>query len=321
MVRDTTPVAVKALLPNDLSRLAPGTGSSEVGTLPTNNYGWFELLQAFGYPCQNTADTTDIDPQHIYAMAGPGPWALPLNQLESLLNHATVLLDAEAADVIRQRDLGQLIGLKDVHWHCHNNDEPFSIEQALGQVGDDIPQRSGVNFVPDDWLLATFDTASAARPRTEILDCYLKSLGTGTYLYTNEAGGRGLVLPMTLPLCGPLYDWNRKHWLDQFLSEICDPLPVPFLTETPWVLISARQSRDHRTVFLANPMFETYEQLRIQLPPAWIDGQWNCQLHSRDKPTNIEVDKTGILTIHTEFVGADWLMLAGRIGLDTTATS
>ena len=312
LVTNSEPVAIKALIPTETARRAPGTGPADPRALPTANHDWFCYLQPFGYPCTNIADTTRLqfDGPGTYALSGPAPWGLSDDQLHQLLSSATVLLDPAAAHVIKQRGLAQLIGLNHITWRRHT-DHPFSIEQALDTQPADVPQRSGLNFVDDDWSLATFDLTAAGQPQTEILDCYLNSLGVGTYLYQNPAGGRGLVLPTSLPLPDTLFDWTRKRWLDRFLHQLHGPAQTPYLIDAAWIYLSARTTARHKTIFLINTTFETCPRLTIQLPPDWAQLDWSLALHGRDLPATITVDPDHTLTFQGEFVGADWMLLIG----------
>ena len=314
LVRDTEPVGITIMIPEDVTRFAPGTGKADMMKLPKSNYGWYFFLEAYGYPCQCIADMKkDIDTSgnKTYALAGEAVWGLSDELLEKLLSEGTLLLDAPAAGIIHQRGFGKLIGVNEMQWYRHM-DWPFSIEQALNTPSGHVPERSGVNFVPEDWRLATFELNDCGEGKTEILDCYLKSLGIGTFLYRNASGGKGLVSPLSLPVHEMIYDWTKKRWLDRFLGQLYNSVPMPFLTDSAWVYITARQKADCRTIFLANGTYEIPESISIQLPADWTKLDWSILLHGREKDGSVEIDTNGLMRMRTEFVGADWLMLVGR---------
>lgn len=314
LVKDSEPVGITSIIPSQTTRCAPGSGEANVAKLPTSHYSWFIFLQAYGYPCRHIADmkkNIDTNGNNTYALAGASVWGLTDELLEKLLRESTLLLDAAAVDIIHQRGFGELVGVKAIQWYRHV-DRPFSIEQALNTSAGHIPERSSVNNVPDDWKLATFKINENAEGKTEILDCYLKSLGIGSYLYRNASGGKGLVLPLTLPISELLYDLTKKRWLDRFLGQLYDSAVMPFLTDSAWVYITARQKADCRTIFLVNGTYETCEVLSIQLPGDWAKLDWSVHLHGRGKGGSIEIGTDSLMTVRTEFVGADWLLLVGR---------
>jgi len=313
LMGDTQPVGIEAVLPTNTVEAAPGAGVDRIDAIPNIHYGWFNYLQACGYPCRNRGQVEAVDPEKVYALAGPPVWALQTPLLEEMLGKATVLLDAQAAQVILNRGLGELIALRDMRLYTQDVVQ-FSFEQAVEPYGDDVPQRAGVNMVEDvpGYQVATFDTTDRAEVKTELFDCYHNCVGKGSYLYRNPQGGGGVVTSTTLPLPDRLFNWCRKRWIDQWLRAARDPVPVPYLVDSPWVYIAAGSGDALRTIFLMNATFETYETLRIALPPEWAKLDWSVELHGRDRQGTAAVEDSSHLIINTQFVGSDWLLLVGR---------
>ena len=312
-VRDTQPLGVLCLQPLGTASAAPGSGSPNPFHIPTIHYGWFTYLQACGYPCTVQTRCDRIGPDRLCALAGPSVWTFAQDTLENLLSHNTVLLDAIAAEIIHRRGLGRLIGLEALTRLGHH-ERPFILEEALEVPPDRVPQRASINAIDEDpdYRIALYQTAPSAQPKTRVLDADLQPLGTGSYAYANDRGGKGIVLPTPLPPPIRLYTRFRKLWLDQWLEELGAAANLPRLVEAPWVYISARSSADVKTIFLANAMFEVYDRIELLVPQGWTSLDWSQALHGRDCPVSVRFTDPRRMAVTTEMVGNDWLILSGR---------
>jgi hypothetical protein len=129
--------------------------------------------------------------------------------------------------------------------------------------------------------------------------------------FRNASGGRGLILPYRLPAEFLPHVWSRKHWLDQWLEELAGEVGLPFLTDGPWVHLAARSGPGHKTLFLANQMFEIHDKLHLRLPKDFALAEWKIELHCRDKKGTVRIEED-LMTVEVELAGNDWMMLVGR---------
>jgi hypothetical protein len=304
-------VGIQAVLPADTAYRAPGKGKTLVPDLPTVSYGWSMYLGGFGYPCINQPKIDAVDPGQIYALANDSVYAIPEEKLRAILQTSTVLLDADAARIIIERNMGNLIGINQVNRH-NREESPYSFEERVDHERQSaIPDRASVNMTQGDAFVCTYELTSKAQARTIIKDCYNQSLGAGCVTFRNEAGGRGLILPYRLPAEFLPHVWSRKHWLDHSLEELAGEIRVPFLIDAPWVHLAARSGSDHKTLFLANQMFEIYRKVHLRLSKDFARAQWKIALHGRDEKGTVRVEGD-LMTVETELAGNDWMMLIGR---------
>lgn len=308
-VAGTEPVGIEAVLPLQTTRLAPGKGGSSVADLPTINFGWYTHLQGFGYPCVNRVGLDHAAAGAICALSGDAAWGLPDEVLRPRLETGRVLLDAEAARIIMDRGLGTLIGLRGIN-RLDRQASTYSFEEHVDPAPDKVPERASVNW-PDRGYVHVYDLDPAAGARTLIKDCFNNVLGPGSVIYANASGGRGLILPYPLPESYSLHTWARKHWMDRWLAEVSGGVAVPHLVNGCWVYISARSGPRGKTIFLANQMFETYDRLELRLPPDFAAARWTMAFHGRDRQGEVRAQGDR-LTVATEFIGNDWLMLMGK---------
>ncbi len=309
MIKDTSPIGVQAILPNNTTDLAPGTGICDLRKLPTINYGWFIYLQGYGYPCIDTPEIASVDSSQIYGLSGNSVWGLSDDLLRELLAGGTVLLDAEAAAIIHKRGMGGLIGIKGITRY-YREDYPYSFEEHVGRDKDEIPERASVNKPVQDIFVCVYELSEGASVRTEMKDCFLRTMGPASVTYQNSSGGKGLVLPFALPAPVVFYGWERKRWIDRWLAELTGSCPLPNVADEAWVHLAARIGADYKTIFLANETFEFIEQMQVNLPAGWEKLDWQIKIHNRDKAGKTEIHGQS-LKITAEMAGNDWIMLVG----------
>jgi uncharacterized protein YqgV (UPF0045/DUF77 family) len=311
IVKETQQVGIRAILPTDTGYHAHGKGKPSIPDLPTVSYGWSAYLGGFGYPCINQPKIDAVDSKQIYALAGDAVYAIPDEKLRAILQTNIVLMDADAARIIVERKMGDLIGITKANRH-NREESSYSFEEAVtDQKQNIIPVRASVNLTQGDALVCSYELTRIANARTVIKDCYNQSLGAGCVTYRNSSGGRGLILPYRLPAEFLPHVWARKHWLDEWLTELAGGVSLPFLTDGPWVHLAVRSGSSHKTLFLANQMFEIRNKLHLRLSEDFAGAGWKIELHSRDKKGSVRVDGD-LMTIETELAGNDWLMLVGR---------
>jgi hypothetical protein len=311
LVRGSRQVGVQAILPADTGYHAPGKGKPSIPDLPTVSYGWSAYLGGFGYPCINQPKIESVDGGAIYALAGDSVYAISDEILRVILQKNIVLLDADAARIIAERKMNDLIGIARVNRH-NREESTYSFEEEVTEQNQNIiPVRVSVNMTQGDAFICTYELASIARARTVIKNCYNESIGAGCVTYRNHSGGRGVILPYRLPGEFQPHGWARKHWLDEWLTELAGEVSLPYLTDGPWVHLAVRSGPTHKTLFLANQMFEVHEKLHLRLPNEFTGTKWIIELHSRDKKGTVKID-CNMMTIEAELVGNDWLMLVGR---------
>jgi hypothetical protein len=311
LAAQTTQLGVQAIVPADTTKFAPGNGKPEVGNLPTAYYGWFVYLGGFGIPCINVPTVPEIDTSKIYALAGDAVAGLSDEQLKKVLSTATILLDADAADRIFHRGLGNLIGLEKTTRRDREEDI-FAFEENLTRDSDDIPQRASLNLPQKNFCVNFYELTRFAQARTVVKDCFLNVMGVGSFTYKNTSGGKGLVLPHDVPAVelSP-HSWIRKAWIDQWLDELAGEVTMPQLIDGAWVHLSARSGDRVKTIFLANQMYEVYSSISIRLPQNMTNLKWTLDMHARDKSGSVKLNGD-VLTVETDFVGNDWLVLKGQ---------
>ncbi len=311
MIAESRQIGIQSILPITTAYTAPGKGKSSIHGLPTVNYGWSIYLGGFGYPCINQPMLQATQPKQIYALAGDPVWAISDAELRNLLQANFVLLDAEAARIIVERNFGELIGIAGIKHH-ERETSTYSFEESLdGDAKNKMPQRASVNMTEKNAFVQIYDLMTSAQARTVIKDCYNNPLGAGSVTYRNATGGRGLILPYRLPCEFLPHVWARKYWLDRWLEELAGGVTLPFLADAPWVHLSARIGPRQKTLFMANQMFEIYDRLNLYLPDDFASTDWKIEIHSRDKKGRVFVDD-GRMTVETELAGNDWLLLVGR---------
>ena len=312
LTAESKPIGVQAILPVNTTAVAPGNGIANLPYLPTTHYGWFIYLGGFGIPCVNKPVMGEVDSAQVYALAGDSVWAIPDGPLKKMLETAVVLLDADAARIVVERGCGELIGVKKID--RYNREESiFSIEESVNYISNEIPERASVNLPERNFFINSYELSNIAKPKTKIKDCFLNDMGPGSVIYRNATDGKDLILPYTVPSIDLFpYGWTRKYWLNRWLSELCGSFPMPQLVNGTWVYISAHAKGMQKTIFLANQMYEVYQELKIRLPEDFACLNWRMEIHSRDKVGTVK--KTDeILTVATEFVGNDWIILVGTL--------
>jgi len=306
----STPIGVQAVLPANTTAVAPGKGIAGISNLPTTHYGWFVYLSGFGIPCVNRPVIPQIDAEQLYALAGDAVWAIPDASLRNMLESAAVLLDADAARIVLERGLGDLIGLKKVTRYDREQ-SMFSFEEHVDRDPNEIPERAGLNRPLRDFFICLYDLTEISKPRTMVKDCFLRDMGAGSVIYRNATGGRGLILPFAVPAENLIpHGWTRKKWIDRWLRELCGAVTLPQLINGAWMHISVHD-KGHKTIFLANQMFEFYKDIQIRLPKEYVHLNWRMEIHSRDMAGKIKLNGD-LLTVETELAGNDWLMLVGE---------
>jgi hypothetical protein len=290
---------------------APGKGKASIPDLPTVSYGWSAYLGGYGYPCLNRPKIEAVDAGAIYALAGDSVYAISEDKLQAILQTSMVLLDADATKIIVDRKMGDLIGITCVNRHNREESTYSYEEQVTDQKQNIIPVRASVNLTQGDAYVCTYNLTPIAQARTVIKDCFNESLGAGSVTFINSNGGRGMILPYRLPAEFLPHGWARKHWLDEWLTELAGGVQQPFLTDGPWVHLAARSSLSHKTLFLANQMFEIRNKLHLRLPADFVQAKWKIELHSRDKKGTVQVDGN-LMTVEAELAGNDWMILVGR---------
>ena len=287
-VRGSRQVGVQAILPADTGYYAPGKGKTAIPDLPTVSYGWSAYLGGFGYPCINQPKIESVDGGAIYALAGDSVYAISDEKLQTILKTNIVLLDTDAARIIGERKMSDLIGIARVNRH-HREESTYSFEEEVTEQTENIiPVRASVNMTQGDAFVCSYELTASARARTVIKNCYNESLGAGCVTYRNSSGGRGLILPYRLPAEFLPHGWVRKHWLDEWLTELVGGVKLPYLIDGPWVHLAVRSGPTHKTLFLANQMFEIRNKLQLRLPDEFTGAKWKYELHSRDKKGNGE---------------------------------
>lgn len=307
----TQQLGIQAIVPSNTTEFTPGNGKEGLHNLPTANYGWFVYLGGFGIPCINVPVLGDLDSSKIYALAGDAVAGLSDHQLKKILESATVLLDANAADRIFKRGLGHLIGLKKVTRRDREEDI-FAFEENVKHNPNEVPERASLNLPQRDFCVNYCELTNDAQARTVIKDCFLNIMGAGSITYKNATGGKGLILPHDVPALGLLpHNWIRKAWIDQWLGELTGGVTMPQLIDGAWVHISARAGDRVKTIFLSNQMYEVYSSISIRLPKNMTNLKWTLDMHARDKTGSVKLNGD-VLTIETDFVGNDWIVLKGE---------
>lgn len=306
----TEQIGIRTFAPINTPRLAPGTGVADLHQLPSFVYGWYGYLASFGYSVIPQTSVTPTDPRNIYTLEGNTVWAFSDAQLTDLLTRCKVLIDAAAARIIAKRGFAQLIGLKDSRVIERDAGE-YSWEESVEVPATEVAQRAGVNC-SETGKITVFETLPQAEVRTMIMDCFGKPVGVGSYTHANSAGGRTLVLPLTLPESYLVQNWIRKRWMDLWINELNGGIvPVPVLLDGAYVFVSSRIGKHEKTIFLSNLALEFYHKLSMRLPKEFASMTWDGFTHSRDAAVTVKV-VGDIMTIETELAGNDWLHLCGH---------
>jgi hypothetical protein len=307
----TQQLGVQAIVPSNTTEFAPGNGKEGLQNLPTAYYGWFIYLNGFGIPCVNVPVLGDLDSSKIYALAGDAVAGLSDEQLKKILGSATILLDADAADRIFKRGLGNLIGLKNVT-RCDREEDIFAFEEIAKHDPANVPERASLNLPQRNFYVNFYELTNDAQARTVVKDCFLKVMGAGSVTYKNATGGKGLILPHDVPALDLLpHNWIRKAWIDQWLGKLTNGVTMPQLIDGAWVHISARAGDQVKTIFLSNQMYEIYSSISIRLPKNMTNLKWTFDMHARNKAGSVKLNGD-VLTVETDFVGNDWIVLKGE---------
>ncbi len=307
LVAGTRQLGVRCLVPTDTCRQAPGRGIADIRELPTANYGWFATLSGFGYPCTSEPMPGQPDPAEVYALAGEAVWGLQDRELKIFLETCTVLLDADAAKIISDRGMANLIGLKGITRYERHADL-YTFEQHVDTPKNEIPERASLNLCEKSFI-HTYDLTLSAQTRTMIFDCFSRPVGTGCFTYRNPTGGRGLVLPHRIPCEFPFHVWSRKIWFDRWIEDLSGGVPVPRVVDAAWMYMSVHCGQGRRTIFLANQTFEVCTSVQLRLPEDFARATWRLELASRSQSGVVRA-AGNTLTVDAELAGNDWIVLA-----------
>ncbi len=166
--------------------------------LDANSFGPGQLLLPLGVP-------VSAEMQPVNALFGSLAWAWSDAELRRMLGGG-LLLDAQAAEILRRRGFAREIGLAALTM-LDREESLYALEEVLSpRAGPPVGHLFSVNL---QRRLAALRPASGAAAWTRILTPARRSLGAGLVAFRNRHGGRVVTLAATAPAALPMSDHRQ----------------------------------------------------------------------------------------------------------------
>ncbi len=249
--------------PRSSYTLKTSGGQSPDALRPRETF-WAEYLSAFGI-----ANCYCTDPSITgvtIAVSGQYFRNLTEQQVRFLLESNRAMLDGEAVATLIDMDLGHLLPIESIEWHCLNSGY-HSFEQVCnGQVYHGLPEaRMSVQGLSEtlesgDWLDITYNTDVKAL--TKLHSPQGEPVGQGVVRYNNL-----IIFPFGrfredyLSFLHPV----RQEILQSLLLESMDRFPV-MVKNLPYTTVNHFDRGGRQIMLLSNFGSDDYESVDLSLP-------------------------------------------------------
>ena len=182
------PVGVGLPWSEDMARRMHTRAGGRWDALLCPSRGWSHWLGPLGYSFTMRAAP------HINALAGPIAWTYSADEIRQWLS-GSVLLDGDAAAILVERGLGDLIGLKSARF-ITQTEVLYALECCTdAEFGLRVGGRMIIDDRPHAVRLLQGVLAEEAREVSELVNPLIQRVGHGLVLFENVSGGRIAIVP------------------------------------------------------------------------------------------------------------------------------
>ena len=174
----------------DLGRRIHTDGSGKWQSFQIPARGWANVLGAAGHSFMMRPS------ESVNALGGVNVWGFSDDELREWLSGG-VILDAVAADILVERGLGELIGVKSSRL-VSQDELLYSVEHALdGNFALRVGAETSINGRAYSEKIFQAELSEGARAVQDIRNPLNEPVGHGMILFENKVGGRVAIVPWT----------------------------------------------------------------------------------------------------------------------------
>lgn len=244
----------------EMGRRAHTDGSGRWQSLHVPSRGWATWLGGCGL-----AFTTR--PQPVNALAGPLAWCFNEVELRQWLAGG-LLLDGEAAAILVERGLGDLVGLRAGRWVEHGS-PLWSVEHCLDP---DFALRAGADLSVNDLgyarRLYQADLLPGARLASDLRGPRQHVVGRGLTLFENALGGRVAVVPWSAE-AGVFLNAQRVAQLTKTVGWLDRTGSVGRAAGAPWLAAQFLADNNRRRGVVWNAGADEVSECIVHPPAGW----------------------------------------------------
>ena len=259
---------IKVLVDQDSSYHLQTTAGKNVEELLPHEKNWASLLGAFSFATSilPVNQKTSLE-NEIIAVSGQLLRNLANDQITALLKKNFVLLDGESVQVLLDRNLGNLLHVKNAEWHpVRTNYQSF--EQADGHIVDGVKNpRITMLQHTGNYLKIEYQPQSDVNVWSFAYNSIDEKLGNVMAVIDQHI----IVLPMDQD---PRHGWDSQFttYKQGLLQQMLDSIkPVDYLIGMPNVKLLVEN--DGQKAWLANFTLDGYQQIKWHLAAPLVSNE------------------------------------------------
>ena len=286
---------IKVLVDQDSSYHLQTTAGKNVEELLPHEKNWASLLGAFSFATSilPVNQKTSLE-NEIIAVSGQLLRNLANDQITALLKKNFVLLDGESVQVLLDRNLGNLLHVKNAEWHpVRTNYQSF--EQADGHIVDGVKNpRITMLQHTGNYLKIEYQPQSSVKVWSFAYNSIDEKLGNVMAVIDQHI----IVLPMDQD---PRHGWDSQFitYKQGLLQQMLDSIkPVDYLIGMPNVKLLVENNG--QKAWLANFTLDGYQQIKWHLAAPLVSNEATIvrKVGNSVKKTKIHINvENGIASI------------------------
>lgn len=269
----------------DMGRAARTTKGESWFELQTPNRGWAYWLGAAGMAFAAR------EQEAVNALSGPLAWSFDEDTLRRWLKGG-LLLDGGAAQVLVERGLGELIGVKGCRMVLQ--DEVLYSMESCTDAG--FALRAGaqisLNAKPHSHRLFQADLVSVAEGISELLDPLQRPVGHGAFTFTNVLGGKVAVVPWDASAGEPVMDIHRATQLRRLVGWLAGGQETGAVEGGAWLVAQFLRDGEIWRGAAWNAGPDEVRQITIHRPQGMppVRAAWRLTWRGERAPAAVEGD-------------------------------
>ena len=213
-------------------------------------------------------------------------------QLKNLFCDNHVILEGEAARLLIDRGLGELIGASSYKRYVENRDI-HSYEQIEGDaLVNGIPgYRASAFSKTGDYICITYNEKPKVQSR--VYDFTGNEIGYGMVVV-----GKHLIVPYAvISFCTDMLHPLRSHILNQYI----DSLNKDFVRTGASNIYAYYSKAKENVLILVNPTHHTFQQTRFKIAGSGVKNMYEIERDGTKKEKDFVMDEEGFIILEEKF--------------------